>query len=93
MVLPSSLLTYAATQWAHRHRDKKAVIAFRKGLLPVVFGLVISTSYLMNAHLSRSEGWRVWLLSTAVALTVWLTRVHLLLLLALGASLGAMGWV
>jgi len=93
MVLPSSLLTYAATQWAHRHRDKKAVIAFRKGLLPVVFGLVISTSYLMNAHLSWSEGWRVWLLSTAVALTVWLTRVHLLLLLALGASLGAMGWV
>ena len=93
MLLPSSILTYATTQWAHKHRTNLTVIAFRQGLLPVVLGLMISTAYLMSAHLVWTDGWRAWLLSIGVALVIWRTKVHLLVLLALGAVMGALGWI
>jgi chromate transporter len=93
ILLPSSVLTYAATRWTHSHRDKRAVIAFRQGLLPVVIALMLSTAWLMSAHLSWSNGWRPWLLSIVVALVIWRTRVHLLVLLGAGALLGTLGWV
>lgn len=93
ILLPSSLLTYGATQWAHRHRQNWGVVAFRQGLLPVVMALMISTAYLMSAHMPWQTGWRPWLLSVVVALIIWRTKVHLLVLLGVGAALGAMGWV
>lgn len=93
ILLPSSVLTYGATRWAHRNRDKRPVIAFRQGLLPVVIALMLSTAWLMSSHWSWADGWRAWALSVVVALLVWRTRIHLLLLLAAGAGLGFMGWV
>lgn len=93
ILLPSSVLTYGATRWAHRNRDKVPVIAFRQGLLPVVVALMLSTAWLMSAHLSFAEGWRAWLLSAVVAVLIWKTRIHLLVFLAAGALLGYMGWV
>ena len=93
MLLPSSVLTYAATRWAHRNRDKRGVIAFRQGLLPVVIALMLSTAWLMSAHLNWVQGWRPWLLSAVVAVLIWRTRVHLLVLLGAGALMGTWGWV
>ena len=93
MLLPSSVLTYSATQWAHKHRKNRTVVAFRQGLLPVVLGLMLSTAYLMSAHMTWQVGWRAWLLSVVVALVIWRTKIHLLLLLGAGAAMGALGWI
>lgn len=39
-LLPSSVLTYTATRWAHHNRDKRSVKAFKQGLAPVVIAAV-----------------------------------------------------
>lgn len=93
ILLPSSVLTYAATRWAHHNREKRFVVAFRQGLLPVVIALMLSTAWLMSSHLSWSNGWRAWLLSVVVALLIWRTRIHLLVFLTTGALFGTLGWI
>jgi len=35
----------------------------------------------------------LWLLTLGSALLIWRTRLHLLWMLAVGAALGAVGWV
>ncbi|TCS99988.1 chromate transporter [Tepidimonas ignava] len=95
MLLPSSLLTYAAARWLHTHRAHPAVRAFQLGMAPVVLGLMAATGVLMlgAAATPAATAWRVWGLAAAVAVLVWRTRLHLLVLLAAGAMLGALGWV
>ena len=39
------------------------------------------------------EGWHHLVLTGAAALLVWKTRVHLLLMIAAGAVVGAAGWI
>ncbi len=48
-VLPSSVLSYAAAQWAHRHREVRAVRAFKQGLAPVVVALMLATAWMLAA--------------------------------------------
>ena len=43
ILLPSSLLTYVTTQWAHENRNLKSVKAFKSGMAPIVIGLLVST--------------------------------------------------
>ena len=94
ILLPSSVLTYSATQWAHRNRELRAVRAFKTGMAPVVIALLIATGWLLTAaHNEPARDWRLWLLTAAAVLLVWRTRIHLLWLLGAGAVLGALGWV
>jgi chromate transporter len=94
MLLPSSLLTLAITRWAHRHREDRGVRAFKQGMAPVVIGLLVSTAWILATAQAGPHGLVPGVvLSVAVALLVWRTRVHLLWLLAIGAALGASGWV
>jgi len=94
IMLPSSVLTYTATRWAHRNRNMRGVKAFKAGMAPIVVALLICTGWLLTAaHNEPLKDWPLWLLTAVTALTVWLTRVHLLWLLAAGALLGALGWV
>ena len=94
IMLPSSVLTYMATRWAHRNRDMRGVKAFKAGMAPIVVALLVCTGWLLTAaHNEPLKDWPLWLLTAITALTVWLTRVHLLWLLAAGALLGALGWV
>lgn len=94
IMLPSTTLTWLATRWAHRNRERRAVRAFKQGMAPVVIGLLLAATWVLG----RAQGNPVtdaplWLLSAAVALLVWRTRLHLLWLLGLGAVLGMLGWV
>ena len=94
IILPSSTLTWMATRWAHRHRERRSVRVFKQGMAPIVIGLVMASAWVLG----RAQGlpatdWPLWLLSTAVMLLVWRTKLHLLWLLGAGAVLGAMGWV
>jgi chromate transporter len=94
IMLPSSVLTYMATRWAHRNRDMRGVKAFKAGMAPIVVALLVCTGWLLTAaHNQPNRDWPLWALSAITALVVWRTRIHLLWLLAAGAILGALGLI
>lgn len=94
IMLPSSVLTYTTTRWAHKHRDNRGVKAFKLGMAPVVIALLLSTGWLLTAsHNEASRDWPLWLLTLVAMVLVWRTRIHLLWLIGAGALLGATGWI
>jgi chromate transporter len=94
IMLPSSVLTYMATRWAHRNREMRGIKAFKAGMAPIVVALLVCTGWLLTAaHNQAATDWPLWLLTSVTALLVWRTRLHLLWLLAGGALLGALGLV
>ena len=94
IMLPSSVLTYTATRWAHQHRDKLGIRAFKSGMAPIVIALLLSTSWLLTlAHNQPALDWPLYVLTALTALVVWRTQVHILWLIGLGALLGGLGWV
>lgn len=94
IMLPSSILCYTATRWAHQHRDKLGIRAFKSGMAPIVIALLLSTSWLLTlAHNQPALDWPLYVLTALTALVVWRTQVHMLWLIGLGALLGGLGWV
>lgn len=94
IMLPSATLTYVTTQWAHRNRELRAVKAFKAGMAPLVIALLIATGWLLTGdHEHPLRDWPMWALTGATTLIVWKSKTHLLLLLAFGALLGALGWI
>ena len=94
IMLPSTTLTYMATRWGHRNRNRRGVRAFKQGMAPVVIGLLLATAWVLaRAHGEWTTDWPLWVLTAVTTLLVWRTRLHLLWLLAAGALLGALGWV
>jgi chromate transporter len=94
ILLPSTVLTLAATRWAHRNRERRGVRAFKAGMAPIVIALLMATGWVLSsAHSKPAEDWRLWLLTVVVTGVVWRTRVPLLWLIAAGAGLGMLGWV
>jgi chromate transporter len=93
-LIPSSTLTYFATRWAHKHRDLRAVRAFKAGMAPLVVALLMATAWLLT-QATDPDGTRpmVWLLAAGTAWAVWKTQLHMLWLLGAGAAVGALGWV
>ena len=94
VLLPSSVLTYTATRWAHRNRELRVVRAFKTGMSPIVIALLIATGWLLTAaHNMPARDWPLWGLTAASALIVWRTKLHLLWLIGAGALLGMLGLV
>lgn len=94
IMLPSSVLTYTATRWAHRNRGLRSVRAFKTGMAPIVIALLIATGWLLAAANDRpARDWPLYLLTLCATLLVWRTRIHLLWLIGAGAVLGATGLV
>ncbi|MDB5741732.1 MAG: chromate transporter [Polaromonas sp.] len=94
ILLPSTVLTYAAAQWGHRNRELLAVRAFKQGMAPIVVALLIATGWILaSANGNSLKDWPVWLLTATAALLVWRTRIHLLWLLGAGALLGWYGLI
>lgn len=94
ILLPSTTLTYLAAQWGHRNRGLRAVRAFKVGMAPVVIALLLATSWVLantNAHGTPEGEWKLWLISILSALVIWRTKIHLLVLLGLGALAGGLG--
>jgi chromate transporter len=87
-------LTFAATRWAHRNRERLLVRAFKAGMAPIVIALLMATGWVLSsAHSNPATDWPLWLLTAVVTALVWGTRVPLLWLIAAGALLGILGWV
>lgn len=94
IMLPSSILTYTTTRWAHKQSDNRGVRAFKLGMAPVVIALLVSTGWLLTAsHNEPTRDWPLWVLTLVAMGLVWRTRIHLLWLIGAGALLGALGWV
>lgn len=94
VMLPSSALTWFATRWGHRNRNRRSVRAFKQGMAPVVIGLLIATAWVITrGHGAELQNWPLWVLTAVSALLVWRTKLHLLWLLGAGALLGGLGWV
>ena len=94
ILIPSTVLTYAAAQWGQRNRELRAVRAFKQGMAPIVVALLIATSWILaSANGGSLKDWPVWLVTVVTALIVWRTRTHLLWLLGAGALLGWYGLV
>ena len=94
VMLPSSALTWLATRWGHRNRERRSVRAFKQGMAPVVIGLMLATAWVLaRAHGEWTTDWPLWLLTAVTTLLVWRTRLHLLWMLGAGALLGAVGLV
>lgn len=94
IMLPSTTLTWLATRWGHRNRDKRGVRAFKQGMAPIVIALLIATGWVLTStHDNARTDWPLWLLTLVSAILVWRTKIHLLWLLGAGALLGALGLV
>jgi chromate transporter len=94
IMLPSSILCYTATRWAHQHREKLGIRAFKSGMAPIVIALLLSTAWLLTlSHNQPSRDWPLYVLTALTTLVVWRTQVHMLWLIGLGALLGGLGWV
>ncbi len=90
IMLPSTTLALVAARWSHARAHWRPVQAFKVGMAPIVIALMFSTAWILIGSGAKPG---LALLAVACALLVWRTRVHLLVLIALGALLGAMGWV
>lgn len=90
MMLPSTTLALAASRWGHSRRDTIGVRAFKAGMAPVVIALLFATAWIIAAE---TPGRAHVIVTLLAALAAWLTRVHLLLLIAAGGVVGALGWI
>jgi chromate transporter len=95
ILLPSTVLTLAATRWMRANRSHLALRAFSAGLMPLTLGLVFATGWLLALPFVRDDTHR-WGALALVAATVALTlktRLALVWLVLGGGVLGALGVV
>jgi chromate transporter len=95
ILLPSTMITYMASQWGHRNRGLRGVRAFKQGMAPIVVALLVATGWILatGAHPLADHDWPLWVMTAVSAVVVWRTRIHLLWLLGAGALLGWFGIV
>jgi chromate transporter len=90
-LLPSATLALGASRYLERHRDALAVRAFTTGMAPLTLGLLMATGWVLlepaRDHLATPV-----LAAAAVALMLK-TKLSPLVPIALGALVGAMGWL
>lgn len=94
MVSPSATLALVASRWTRRHHEHLLVRAFHQGMAPVVMALLLSSAWFIFPLADHTPGRVVGVgLWAASFLLFWRTKVHLGLVLVLGAVLGALGWL
>jgi chromate transporter len=92
VLTPSSLVTYSATKWVQTNSHRISVTAFKKGLSTVVVGSILASSWLLVAgQLDLHQDSPTWLFTLFIVLIVWKTNVHVLILMGVGALIGACG--
>jgi chromate transporter len=89
ILLPSTMVAIGVSRWSHARRDWRPVQAFKAGMGPITIALVATTGWILSAQSPRIP---TAALTVVAALLVWQTRVHLLVLIAAGALIGALGF-
>jgi chromate transporter len=90
-LLPSTTLAIAVGRYGRRREHSPGVRAFTAGMAPLTLGLLLSTGWLLTEP-TRHRPAAVALVAITVLL-MWKTRLSPLWLIALGAVVGALGWV
>ena len=90
IMLPSTLFTIAASRWTHARGDWLPLRAFRAGLAPLTVALMAATGWILTV---QTEAWPPLALTALAAVLAWRTRVHFVVMIAIGAALGAAGWI
>ncbi|MBX7230324.1 MAG: chromate transporter [Burkholderiaceae bacterium] len=97
IMLPSSLLALMACRFSSARINGSAswrgIEAFKIGMAPITIGLIASTGWILTVNVPGGPRWAYILLTFLSAVLVWRTRLHLLILISLGAIVGALGWV
>jgi chromate transporter len=94
-LLPSTLLTLAATRWGARRKESRFVRAFTTGLTPLTIGLLVATGWLLAAPYATDRAHAIGTVAL-VAVTVGVmirTKASPMWLVGLGAVVGALGWI
>lgn len=90
-LLPSTTLALGASRLGDRYAQSRGARAFTAGMAPLTLGLLLATGWVLVEPMHRHWGTP---LLVAVTLFVMLrTRLSPLWPIALGAFVGAMGWV
>ena len=95
IMLPSTVLTLAATRWMRANRGHLGLRAFSAGMMPLTLGLIIATGWLLALPFVRDEAHR-WGALALIAATVGLTlktKLGLVWMVLGGGVLGALGFV
>lgn len=92
MLLPSSLMVFSTARWIHKNGHKAGVRAFKQGMSPIVVALLIASGWTLAATGTSSIGdWPFWAVTAVTTGLVLWGKIHMFLLLAMGAFLGATG--
>lgn len=95
ILLPSTVLSLAATRWGAQRRDHPGVRAFTTGLAPVTIALIFSASWVLAQPFLLPPEHRpgaIVLIAFTVALML-MTRLAPIWLILLGAGAGTFGWI
>ena len=95
ILLPSTLLTLAVSRWGIKRKDTPGVRAFISGLAPVTISLLLSAGWVLSLPFVREPEHRLGGIAL-IAFTIVMmltTRLAPIWLIAVGATVGALGWV
>ena len=90
MIVPSAIFALYVSRWRQKNSHRLSVQSFAIGSSPIVVGLLFSTALILVRYFSE---YSALICVVVVALIVWKTRMHLVLLMAIGALLGVVGLV
>jgi chromate transporter len=90
-LLPSTALALAASAFLDRHHASRGVRAFTTGLAPLTLGLLLATGWVLLEPVAQHPA-ALFLLAATIAVMLW-TRASPLWPIALGALVGALGWL
>jgi chromate transporter len=94
-LLPSTLLTFFANRWGAQRRETRGIRAFTTGLTPLTIGLLLATGWVLALPYVAAGDHRIEAaaLVAFTALVMLRTRISPMWLVAVGAVVGALGWV
>lgn len=94
ILIPSSTLAMTVARFSHQRQDWLPVRAFRAGMAPLTIALMLSASWVLTSNLalqgSASASLVMIALALGAAILSWRTKLHVLVLIAAGAIIGAL---
>jgi chromate transporter len=90
-LLPSTTLALVATRWGAQRQNHLAVRAFKSGMAPLTIGMLLATGWVLTEPLRGHVATAVLVLLAVVVMRF--TRLSPLWPIAVGAAVGAMGWL
>ena len=94
-LLPSTILTLFVSRWGLRRRETRGLRAFTTGMTPLTIGLLVATGWVLAVPYVVDGPQRLGAIALVAFVFVVMTRTRIspMWLVAVGAAVGAMGWV